>query len=383
MNVLFDSHVSEVKDTTHSMLLSHLPFSDLVSEKQGAAEVLNEPHVSTDGSTEVTYGCESDSDTEEPQGGCLDEHEQNTVGQREFAHIPLPHAEGSGMAENLFRENIISEAVHREFETRLALGVKQAAVYLLAEWKQADDAGRRMHNPPSVFQPDTALYPGLLPSSFRPDVLQLVCAGEQKETVDFLLDGFRNGFQLFELPAQIQSIEYKNMRPPNEEAEAAMRKCVSVESELGCIGRRPEHMKAFVCSPIFPVAKKKDGLPTGKFRQAHHLSRENEDHDSVNQFVKDEDAEIQYETVLDAVSATFDLKHKWRANEAPSDKNSGTLGTDPPSDHCMGEDSEPSKGQAKPVSGAREPDIRATKKDAARAFRIMPIDPRYYALLGF
>ncbi len=314
------------------------------------------------------------------------------IKDRVFKHIPLPHKNSPEapclpkIAARLAAEHIISPDVLSTFSSMFRISdTKLSALYLLSEWKKADDAGIRGHNAPSVFQPDLHLYPDLKPSSFRPDVLEIICAGEQKEVVDFLLDGFCNGFQLFELPETIDSVEYANMKPPDEEAAAAMRKCVSTEHDLGCIGRRPEHMLEFVSSPIFAVAKKKDGIPTGKYRQAHHLSREDRSHDSVNVLIRDEDAEIEYDTVLHAVKETFDLKKKWREMQAET----SVLGPIAPSEtrflekemSTEQEDSKDADGRAmgKPV----EPDPRVSKKDAARAFRIFPIDPRYYRWLGF
>ena len=70
-------------------------------------------------------------------------------------------------------------------------------------------------------------------------------------------------------------------------------------------------MNPFMISPIFAVAKKKDGEPKRdalgrqKYRQAHHLSRGDKDHLSVNEMSADVSAGIKYETVQDAVDQVF------------------------------------------------------------------------------
>ena len=72
-------------------------------------------------------------------------------------------------------------------------------------------------------------------------------------------------------------------------------------------------MEPFITSPIFAVAKKQHGPPKRdargrlKYRQAHHLSRRDSHHMSVNEMSADISAEIKYETVQSAVNHIFSI----------------------------------------------------------------------------
>ena len=203
------------------------------------------------------------------------------------------------VAERLREEGIIEEAVLQTvLEVWSTKGTKAAALPLLEAWWQAHQDGHRIMGGLEVFQPDPSL--GLKPSSFNPQWLQVMMAGEQPEVTDYLVTGFVHGFMLGprDDPIQFDAADYPNHTVTDPAEEAALRKGTLTELSFGCIGTPSKEMEeSMIISPIFGVPKKKDGYKTGEFRQAQHLSKASNVSRSVNDYISEEDAAIQFESI--------------------------------------------------------------------------------------
>lgn len=160
--------------------------------------------------------------------------------------IPLPHrnrASGQGLngiADALAKDGVLSVAVRDEVHRLVHAGMRlQAAKLLLREWTVADKQGRRIKDAPSVLVPDERKYPGLKPSTFRPDILKALFQSEQAEVVTFLVEGFVNGFRIVPEDMMLsESVTFRNIKIDDPSATEALNETTCTEAELGRIGER-------------------------------------------------------------------------------------------------------------------------------------------------
>ena len=316
--------------------------------------------------------------------------EPDVAGQAEAApkkgSIPLPSPLPPStpvlprVAAGLVQAGVISAAVLSEVRRHLDAGEQlQAAECLLLAWAEADDKGIRAPGAPQVFQPDTQRFPGLKPSPMRPDNLLLMCADEQAEVVQYLLTGFTEGFVIAgsrDQPLVFESVEHPNGNFATEAERRAIAKTMAKEAELGRTGVWPKGLEPRISSPVFPVAKRSDGQPVldndgeQKYRQAHDLSKGNAQHKSVNDYIPPEDRTIQYESVQTAVD------HIFRIRREAVDQERHRLWA------CLALLNEAAVSDHLTVFESRL-DLRATINDAEAAFRIMPLHPSAYGMLGY
>ena len=388
--------------------------SDLVtvnihtSLSDSPVSLIHQPALAT--SMEVATEEKGNDETSGPQPApevLLAENDGPIVG----SFVPLPNKDPPArpmlprLARNLCADGILAEGdrdrVLHLIDTEQPL---QAAVALLQAWKAADELGRHPSNGRRIYQPDTAKYPGLKASTFRPDILEMMGSGEQVESIAYLVDGMCHGFRITagEAPIEFDSVTYENVPIDEPIAAKAIADGIKLEANLGCIGRRQAHMIKFISSPIFPVQKKKDGRLVEKYRQAHNQSKTDGVHPAVNDYVSKEEATISYESVQTGVKYTFELKDEARrrytahmararaarqrsfgrlpdSQEQPAETSSGA-GTAPASGAVLGKNA---NGVWVASSVPFVPDIRYSKLDAERAFRIFPLHESCYALLGF
>lgn len=302
------------------------------------------------------------------------------------ASIPLPSPLPPStpalprVAAGLVQAGVISAAVQAEVLRQLALGEQlQAAECLLSAWVEADAKGIRTPGAARVFQPDTQRFPGLKPSPMRPDNLLLMCADEQPEVVQYLMEGFTQGFVIAgtrEEPLAFTSVEHPNGNFATEAERRAIAKTMAKEAELGRTGIWPKGLEPRISSPVFPVAKRSDGQPVfdndgeQKYRQAHDLSKGNAQHKSVNDYIPPEDRSIQYESVQTAVDHIFRIRRE--AVERERQRLWAWLS--PLNDACVSDHLTVFESKL---------DLRATINDAEAAFRIMPLHPSAYGMLGY
>lgn len=294
--------------------------------------------------------------------------------------VPLPHkspprgAGLAGIADSLARDGVLSDETRLEVRRLVDSGRRlNAAVVLLRDWTVADKLGKRIKDAPVVLSPDPGKYPGLSPSTFRPDILKALFLDEQQEVISYLMNGFVNGFRIVPDDTRFESVSYKNISPPDASAMEALAATTATEASLGRIGLKQPGMDPFIISPIFAVEKKKDGAPKvdesgrKKYRQAHHLSRGNKHHLSVNEMSADISAEIKYETVQDAVNHIFDIAKNVAMSQRAASGGSAQADWVPSIDEIA----------------AAAKHIRMNKFDCEAAFRICPLHESAYPLLGF
>ena len=277
--------------------------------------------------------------------------------------IPLPHSHAPAatmlpdLIDRLMQADLLSR---QEAAAYLALAECQgrlaASAALLEEWASREESsvtkGATEH---PVFTPDRSRFPTIGTSTFRPWVWLLLLGEEQTEVRDFIYQGFRHGFEITSTDVAFDSADYCNVGLDSEAERMAVEKTVQVESAAGCIGKRPEWMSPFICSPVFPVPKKSEGEPTGKFRLAQHLSKGSNSQPSVNDYVSDADSKFQLSSIDTAIEAILDIQE-----EAASE------------------------GLGRPSGGGSSvPDIRMTVIDAERAFRLLPLNPKCYPMTGW
>lgn len=168
-----------------------------------------------------------------------------------------------------------------------------------------------------------------LPSPVDGDRLNALLHGYHGESRTFLVEGFTRGFAIPSTKTP-QSRLSKNLKSA-EEFPQAVREKIEKELEAGRL-EGPyscSPYQSFICSPIGVVPKK-----SGAFRMIHHLSHPLKD--SVNSNIPPELCSVSYATTDDAVNLIL------------------KAGTD-----CF-----------------------MAKSDILEAFRILPVSPAHYHLLG-
>ena len=210
---------------------------------------------------------------------------------------------------------------------------------LLKAWLEAESADRRVQSPWRVLQPP---YAGLKPTTFRPDNLEVLLAGEQPEVARFLLEGFRDGFPLHRL-GEWEAVHYDNGPFTDPQAAAAYDALNEAEgpSGHGYTCPCPPEITKLQCDPSFMVKKMASGQHKGGFRRVNHKSKFSDGHPSVNEGIPDHLGEIEYPDVSDM---TTEIRRFQRR-------------------------------------GATAPEVG--KADCARAFRLYPMAPADYGSLGF
>ena len=176
---------------------------------------------------------------------------------------------------------------------------------VLRRWSSRQSAEDDARAGDLSLQPDPERFPGLTRSPFRPLTFRFLLdsIGEAGPVADYLVDGFRLGFDCGLRPEAVhvpETIVYRN--PPMEvRLEALTDRGIREEFDLGWIGGGPRGLPfaTFISSPIGAVWKKEFGRPLDKSRRTHNLSKGGVA--SVNNKVKPEFASVSYSSVDDAV----------------------------------------------------------------------------------
>jgi len=158
--------------------------------------------------------------------------------------------------------------------------------------------------------------------------------GYDKVEIAFLQQGFANGFRIgTNVPVRPLN-DVKNPKMSTE-LDLIFDEKLKKELDLGRIAGPFDHppLENFRCSPVRLEPKSKPG----EYRRIHNLSHRHRSHESVNSSIPDENKTVQYQTVDDAIAAI----------------------------QIVG------------------PTAYLAKTDIKSAFRIIPIHPSDYHLLGF
>ena len=159
-----------------------------------------------------------------------------------------------------------------------------------------------------VLQPDQERFPGTRPTTFRPLRLSAMCGTHQREIADFLVSGFKNGFQIM-YEGERKSATHGNP-PCKDQAEYdAMSKGIATDVEKGYTAKVSNAILAtfafLILSPIFAIMKKLFGVNLNKYRRIHNLSATDHAHDveaSVNDGIDSDKTSMSYTTVAAACS---------------------------------------------------------------------------------
>lgn len=155
---------------------------------------------------------------------------------------------------------------------------------------------------PLVKHPDKAkdsdLAPasqGKVPTPVKWIELEQYLEGYTQQVVNFLVDGFRNGFRI-NVGNTMGPLNAKNLKSAYEHGEV-LRQKIDKEVREGKVAGPFEKppLDNFIISPVGLVPKKKPG----EFRRIHHLSHP-QGH-SVNDNIAKKDTAVSYQTVDDAI----------------------------------------------------------------------------------
>ncbi|XP_061187278.1 uncharacterized protein LOC133195456 isoform X1 [Saccostrea echinata] len=176
-------------------------------------------------------------------------------------------------------------------------------------------------------------YSGKLPTPINPDKLAQYLVGYDESKTLYLLDGFRNGFRLeYEGDRGFQfSSNLKSALEKKEIVSQKISKELSAGRIAGPFSKPP--FNSLKISPLGIVPKK----TPNQYRMIHHLSYPTKMEGSVNAGISDEAAAVQYAGINDAVGCIKQLGE---------------------TSFCC-------------------------KTDIRSAFRILPVSPMDYELLGF
>ena len=139
---------------------------------------------------------------------------------------------------------------------------------------------------------------GNMPTPVSHIALSRILCGYDEDLMQFIINGFRNGFRIGCYGLKSQTSMVKNLKSADEFPSVVDQK-ISKELQLGrIIGPydEPPHVQNYKISPLGVVPKK----TAGKFRIIHHLSYP--EGSSVNDFIPREISSVQYATVQDAIS---------------------------------------------------------------------------------
>ena len=189
-----------------------------------------------------------------------------------------------------------------------------------------------MNARPCHANPEPALLPNnpMLPTPVKHKILDIYLQGYDEAKKAFILRGFRKGFSLC-YEGEITNMRCRNLRSAMEQPHI-LEQNLSKEVQAGRIaGPFPAPpFPAFHVSPLGLVEKKE----SGKFRMIHHLSHP--EGKSVNDHIPKHLTSVQYISIQDAIEVIVDLD-------------------------C---------------------ECYLAKADIAAAFRIVPVAPSNYPLLG-
>lgn len=172
-----------------------------------------------------------------------------------------------------------------------------------------------------------------MPTPIKVDILERYLQGYDINLKAYLLQGFKEGFRLeFEGESKFQ--QSPNLKSANENhilVTEKINKELALNRVAGPFNELP--IKNLKVSPLGLVPKKTEG----QFRLIHHLSYPNKKLNSVNSGISDESAAVQYAGINDAITEIKKLGKQ----------------------------------------------VYLAKSDVRQAFRILPVSPQDYELLGF
>jgi hypothetical protein len=189
-------------------------------------------------------------------------------------------------------------------------------------------------------------------SSFHLDNFMLLAGGHQPALTSYLRNGFENGFDiLFEPSDEHRDVQFANPEPENEAAAEALRKGVAEDVAKGYVAAVPASMRQFkpvesapaIVAPVKVVPKKRYGKRTGKWRRVHDLSKASKRGASTNDGIDRRLVKMRYTTVWRAAEMIRQLKSK----------------------------------------AAQDQKLYLSQIDLTDAYRILPVRPDQWQLLGF
>ena len=154
---------------------------------------------------------------------------------------------------------------------------------------------------PVGVQKDPSSAQGLpTPVSYRALHGLLARSSVSADTITYLVDGFRQGFHIGHSHQEVRLPVPRNLVSARLHSQVVERK-LAEEVSLGRISgpHAVQPFEDFVVSPMGVVPKKEKG----KFRRIHHLSYP--DGVSVNDHIAKSSKSVQYQTVDDAVSSVY------------------------------------------------------------------------------
>ena len=158
-----------------------------------------------------------------------------------------------------------------------------------------------------TFVPDTSLFSGLKPSSFRLDNFDVMLMDEQPEVKRFLTNGFQHGFSLQRSDTDTWATVTHSNGAMSEEAAHKLQQGVDDDLKRGFICAREDTDGKWQCWPLFMVVKQSNGVPTGKLRRINDFSRSGSDAPSINSNIADHLAAIVYMSTRDLQAQILDL----------------------------------------------------------------------------
>ena len=171
-----------------------------------------------------------------------------------------------------------------------------------------------------------------MPTPLKPHVLEYELAGYDSNSTKYLVSGFRKGFKLGLATGTVQHSTAKNHKSASENKQEVYKKLAieSLKERIAGPFLNPPFQN-LVCSPLGLIPK---NIP-GKFRLIHDLSFPKGN--SINSHIPSENSAVQYDSIDTVIKL---IKHFGR--------------------HCL-----------------------MAKCDIEDAFRLVPIHPTDYHLLGF
>lgn len=217
------------------------------------------------------------------------------------------------MATGLAAVDIITDHEAHVFITLYESDPLLASFQLLTAWTAADKAGKRTQYENTTLIPP-AKYEGLKRSPLRTDVLQFAFGSEQKESIDYIVDGLTHGFSIHREGAW-NPVQFESYQTEDKREQEYFDKFIEKEMNQGftCYWTKelgPEwNIDKCQINPTFLREKMKTGTPIeGQYRKIGDLSHGTLENPSVNGTIPTELGKVTFPTVHHHVKNVQDLQ---------------------------------------------------------------------------
>lgn len=221
----------------------------------------------------------------------------------------------ANMANGLAAVNIITKKEAEDLITLYATNPLRASHTLLKQWTTADKAGQRTQFKNTTFIPPPQ-YAGLKRSTLRTDNIQFAFGNEQKESIDYIINGLTRGFSVHR-EGKWKPVRFEPYATDDPSEQRAFDEFVEQEMGKGftCYHDQGIHFDIEKCqiNPSFLRQKMASGIPKpNKYRMIEDLSHGSTEFPSVNSGISKKLGAVSFPGVENQVDNILELQDEHR-----------------------------------------------------------------------